>query len=173
MLCYILGPVKSVFARTATRVNPIEVEDCAAVVLELADGALATLSRDARLGRSRSRATASASAASPPRATRGPITIGHDPWTFTGDTPELAERIEAALARFAGQPEGFRGPILPLRRCPAREAEPPVTLADARASLELITAMYTAARTGQAVDLPIGKDHPGYAGWLPESAAGD
>src|SRR5262249_18040863 len=43
MLTYVLGPVKSVFARTATRVNPIEVEDCAAVSFELANGALATL----------------------------------------------------------------------------------------------------------------------------------
>ena len=38
MLCYILGPVKSIFARTATRVNPIEVEDCASVTLEMAKG---------------------------------------------------------------------------------------------------------------------------------------
>jgi hypothetical protein len=43
-----------------------------------------------------------------------------------------------------------------------------VTLADARISLELITAMYTSARAGQAVDLPLGRAHPGYAGWLPE-----
>src|SRR5439155_21418471 len=44
MLCYVLGPVKSVFARTTTRVNPIEVEDTAAIVLEMANGALASLS---------------------------------------------------------------------------------------------------------------------------------
>ena len=37
------GP-KSVFARTATRVNSIETEDCAALVLEMADGSFATLS---------------------------------------------------------------------------------------------------------------------------------
>jgi hypothetical protein len=38
--------------------------------------------------------------------------------------------------------------------------------------LELITAMYTSARTGQPVDLPLGRDHLGYAGWLPKEMAG-
>ena len=37
-------------------------------------------------------------------------------------------------------------------------------------SLELLTAAYHSARTGEAVQLPIGRDHPLYAGWLPEPA---
>ncbi len=41
----------------------------------------------------------------------------------------------------------------------------PVTLADARASLELITAIYESAVSGQRVTLPIPKDHPRYGGW--------
>ena len=44
LLTMILGPVRSVYARTATRVNRIETEDCAAAVLEMADGSFATLS---------------------------------------------------------------------------------------------------------------------------------
>jgi hypothetical protein len=47
----------------------------------------------------------------------------------------------------------------------------PVTLADARRSLELITALYHAAETGAAVTLPIEKDHPKYGSWRPEAAA--
>ena len=43
----------------------------------------------------------------------------------------------------------------------------PVTIADARASLELLTAAYHSARSGTAVRLPIGRDHPLYGGWLP------
>ena len=43
------------------------------------------------------------------------------------------------------------------------------TLADARVSQELITAMYYSAETGAGVDLPIGPDHPRYASWLPRS----
>ena len=32
------------FARLSTRVNPIETEDCAAIILEMASGALVTAS---------------------------------------------------------------------------------------------------------------------------------
>ena len=44
ILTEIMGPIRSVYARTATRVNPIETEDCAALALEMADGALVALS---------------------------------------------------------------------------------------------------------------------------------
>jgi hypothetical protein len=44
----------------------------------------------------------------------------------------------------------------------------PVTLADARLSLELVTAMYDSAQTSKAVELPIGEDHPKYGSWLPQ-----
>ena len=42
-VCHVLGPVANVFARTATRVNPIETEDCAVVSLEMRDGSLVSL----------------------------------------------------------------------------------------------------------------------------------
>src|SRR5208337_1509005 len=44
MVLYILGPIKSVFGRTSTRVNRIEVEDCVAMSIEMADGSLGTMS---------------------------------------------------------------------------------------------------------------------------------
>lgn len=44
LLTYLMGPVASVFARTATRVNPVEVEDCAVASLVMQSGALVSLS---------------------------------------------------------------------------------------------------------------------------------
>lgn len=44
LLTYVNGPIDRVFAHLATRVNPIEVEDCAAVSVSMASGAVATLS---------------------------------------------------------------------------------------------------------------------------------
>ena len=44
MLTFTLGPVRRVFARLATRVNPIETEDCAAIAFEMVSGALVTSS---------------------------------------------------------------------------------------------------------------------------------
>ena len=43
----------------------------------------------------------------------------------------------------------------------------PVTLADARASLELITACYHASETQSVIHLPIKSEHPRYGGWAP------
>ena len=44
-------------------------------------------------------------------------------------------------------------------------AEFPVTLQDARRSLELITALYASSDTGARVSLPIGSDHERYGNW--------
>jgi hypothetical protein len=42
----------------------------------------------------------------------------------------------------------------------------PVSLADARASLEMLTAIYYSAYTNLPVSLPLANDHPFYAGWI-------
>lgn len=166
MLSYILGPIKSVFARTATRVNPIEVEDCASVSLEMANGALA--SSTVTLGSvpeiSRHRFSFSGLTA---ESNTQPYNNSKDPWSFTGDTPELSEQIEEALTRFVPLPERFTGQFYRFHRALMDGTELPVTLQDARASLELITAMYHSSFTGQVVDLPLDQNHPRYSSWLP------
>ena len=62
MLTYLMGPVASVFAATATRVNAIEVEDCAASAWRWQSGALASLA--ATLGSQPTRSAGCASASS-------------------------------------------------------------------------------------------------------------
>jgi hypothetical protein len=47
----------------------------------------------------------------------------------------------------------------------------PVTAADSRRALEIVTAFYYSSRTHQEVVFPIGKDHPNYRSWLPEGFA--
>jgi predicted dehydrogenase len=166
MLCYVAGPVKNVFARATTRVNPVEVEDCAAVSLELADGSLATLAVTLGSAEQITRHRFCFEQLTAESNTR-PYSNSGDPWTFTGDTPEATARIEAALARFAPLPEGFEGQFYRLHAALRDDTPLPVALADARAALELLTAMYVSARNGQAVALPIGDEHPAYAGWAP------
>lgn len=166
MLCYVLGPIKSVFARTATRVNAIEVEDCAAVALEMADGSLGSLAVTLGSSAESTRHRFAFSSFSAESNTR-PYSNSGDPWSFTGDTPELASRIDETLTRFAPLPEGYAGQFYRFHEALVTGRELPVTLADARASLELVTAMYYSAQTGQAVELPLDADHPRYASWLP------
>lgn len=166
LLCYVLGPVKSVFARAATRVNAIEVEDTAAITLEMANGALASLSVTLGSSAEISRHRFTFQNFSAESNTR-PYTNSGDPWEFTADSPDLAVKIEEALARFNPLPESYAGQFYRFAEALETGGELPVTLVDARASLELITAFYHSAQTGQPVELPIGPDHPKYGSWLP------
>jgi predicted dehydrogenase len=168
LLYYIVGPAKRVFAHTAALVNPteIETEDTVAASLEMADGSLACLAvttgSSAEISRHRfcfSHLTA--------ESNTQPYTNTSDPWTFTGDSPELQQRIDEALSRFSPEPEGYVGQFARFHAAMQEGAEPPVTIADARAALELITAVYHAAETGRPVTLPISEDHPKYQGWQP------
>jgi predicted dehydrogenase len=167
MLYYILGPVKKVYARAVTRVNPIETEDCIAASLEMSDGSLASLSvttgSAAQISRHRfcfSNLTAESSLQ--------PYNNGAEPWTFTPDTPEDGKRIEEVLARFNPLPERYIGQMYRFAQALKNDEPFPVTLADARASIELITALYESIQTGKSVSLPIKKNHKKYNGWQPE-----
>jgi predicted dehydrogenase len=166
MLTQVVGPVRSVFARIATRVNPVETEDCAALSLELADGSLATsaatLGSHKEITRLRfcfEKLTAESNPA--------PYTPQFEPWTLVPASPEAGAEIEAALRDFDPGPQWFPGQLARFHAALGAGSELPVTIADARAALELITAAYHCAETGQAVALPIGKEHPKYASWRP------
>jgi len=161
---YVLGPVRRVSALLTTLVNPIETEDCGAIALEMADGSLCTLALTTGSAHEISRhrfCFANLSAES----NTAPYRSTHEPWTFTGDTPEIDERIAATLARFEPRPEGFAGQFSRFHQALESGTELPVTLADARASLELITAIYHSARTRAPVSLPLDPGHPLYGGW--------
>ncbi len=166
VLYYVLGPAKSVFARTTTLVNPIETDDCISASLQMADGSLASLSVTTGSAAEISRHRFCFSGLTAESNTE-PYRNTTDPWTFTGDTPELAQQIEEALVGLELLPEGFMGQMGRFYDALTSDVELPVTLSDARNSLELITAIYHSAATGQAVNLPLGTDHLKYAGWRP------
>jgi hypothetical protein len=69
--------------------------------------------------------------------------------------------IPPRTAWFARQYELFHDAL-------ATNAPFPVTLADARASIELITALFASDATGRSVALPITAEHPLYGGWVPQ-----
>jgi predicted dehydrogenase len=160
-----LGPARKVYAATATRVNDVETEDCAAAALTFADGSLATFAvtlgaadDTSRLRYHFEHLTAQSSLA--------PYTMSAEPWTWIPTNDAAAKRIADGLADFRARPEGFVGQFERFHEAMSDGSELPVTLADARTSLELLTALYHSAKTGSAVDLPIRADHPAYRGWL-------
>lgn len=164
LMCEVLGPVASVHARTARRLNGNETEDMAVLSLEFASGALGTSSvtLGAREQMSRLRVVFDGLVG---ESGRHPYNPGHEPWTFPHDDPAAAARIAAALEDFVPLPERFPGQFLRMHRAIAAGSALPVTLADARRSIELLTASYWSAHSGETVTLPIGPDHPFYHGW--------
>jgi len=170
LVYYVLGPARSVTAHMATRVNPTETEDCVTASLEMADGSLCSLAvttgSTAEISRHRfcfENLSAESNTA--------PYRNSREPWTFVGDSPEIDARIAEVLRDFVPEPEGFAGQFRRFHDAVASGIELPVTLADARAAIELITALYHAARTRQPVSLPLAADHPLYGGWQPPHLA--
>jgi predicted dehydrogenase len=166
LLAWLMGPVASAFVRTATRVNQIEVEDCAVASLVMRSGALASLAATVGSHREISRlrlcfehVTFESSLA--------PYSPGDDPWQIIPASPEVGQWIAEALADYRPLPSRYEGQFDAYHEALTTGAPLPVTLADARISLELITALYHSAATGVPVTLPIEPDHPSYAGWAP------
>jgi predicted dehydrogenase len=170
ILTYLMGDVASVFARTATRVNTIEVEDCAVASLVMESGALASLAATLGSAKEISRLRLCFEHVTF-ESSQAPYAPGDDPWQILPTSPEAEARIAQALEGWAFVPSRFEGLMASYHHALATGGPLPVTLADARRSLELITALYHAAETGAAVTLPIEKNHPKYGSWRPEAAA--
>lgn len=165
LLTEVLGPVRRVQALVATRVNCIETEDCAAACLEMADGTLVTLSvtlgsaeEITRLRFCYAHLTVESALA--------PYRPATDPWRFVPRDPGTAAEVKRQLENFQPGPEGFQGLFAELADGLDAGEDPPVTIADARRSIELATALYYAAATREAVELPLRTSHPAYGGWL-------
>ena len=100
--------MSSVFARTTTRVNPIETEDCAALSIEMADGALVTLSvtlgGEAEISRLRLYFDGLTV-----ESNHSPYNAGTAPWTFIAADPDRQKAIDAAVAEVKSLPERNTG----------------------------------------------------------------
>lgn len=164
VLYSVLGPAKFVSAHLATRVNPIETEDCAAIALQMADGSLATLAVTTGSTRqiTRHRFCFRNLVA---ESNEMPYGNTQDPWTFIGDDPQIDRKIQSALEQFSPPATGLKAQFLGFHQAVISRDALPLTLQEARQSIELLTAIYASARAKQAVSLPIGKDHPDYDGW--------
>tara|TARA_R110002124_G_scaffold1797_18_gene11615 strand:+ start:8503 stop:9567 length:1065 start_codon:yes stop_codon:yes gene_type:complete len=166
MLNYVHGACAEVFAYGDTLVNKIEVEDTMALSIKMANGSLAALSMTlgSRKEISRLRFCFSDLVA---ESIIEPYTMGRDPWTFITNDPAHQAKIDEALASYQLHEDGYTRQFELFHQSIVNGGEPPVTLQDARSSLELVTAAYQSQRTGQPTALPIRPDHPLYNSWLP------
>ena len=166
MLNYVHGACAEVFAYGDTLVNKIEVEDTMALSIKMANGSLAALSMTlgSRKEISRLRFCFSDLVA---ESIIEPYTMGRDPWTFITNDPAHQAKIDEALGSYQLHEDGYTRQFELFHQSIVNGGEPPVTLQDARSSLELVTAAYQSQRTGQPTALPIRPDHPLYSSWLP------
>jgi predicted dehydrogenase len=166
LMMMVMGPVRRLTAFTATRVNPIQTEDCAAISFEMESGALVTssITLGAATDTTRIRFCFEGLTAESGSSPYAPATGA---WRFIAREPYDQARIDAVIASAPPGLTGFAGFLEAnaeaLEGRPGRE----VTAEDGRRSIELVTAIYQAAREGRAVSLPLGPDSPLYAKWAP------
>ena len=151
ILCEVLGPIASVHARTSNRLNRNETEDMAVLSLAFENGAFATSSvtLGSRQETSRLRfcfdelVAESGLCALQPRPR--PLDL---PERRPGRRPAASPRRSRTSSRCPSASSASSTACTP----PSPAAAPlPVTLTDARRSIELLTAAYYSALTGEAV----------------------
>lgn len=171
LFVYLMGPIVSLYGRTATRVNDIEVEDCVSASVELASGALGSFT--ATLG--------SADEITRIRLVFENVTFESDHAAYNPGAAlwTILPRNDATKAAIEAQLEDWQ-PVAPRFETQMRrfwdalegQAPLPVTSADSRRALEIVTAFYHSSETRTEVSLPIGPGHPKYRSWLPASHGG-
>jgi predicted dehydrogenase len=167
ILTRVLGPVRTVFAQLATRVNDIEVEDCAAISLVMADGSLASLSATLGAAENISRLKFVFDDLTALGDSPNPYRPALAPWHFQGKTAAIDAALRDTLRGCVPGRESFEHQFAAVHDTLRHGTPAPVTLQDARAALELVTAIYASAASGQAVSLPITPQHPGFKDWRP------
>ena len=167
---YLMGDLKSLYGRVATRVNPIEVEDCVSASVELKSGALgsftATLGSADEITRIRL-----AFENLTMESDHSPYNPGAALWKILPRNDRTKDAIAALLKDWKNVPPRFETQMARFYETLASGAPLPVTSADSRRALEIVTAFYHSSRTHQEVTFPIDREHPNYQSWLPEGAA--
>jgi predicted dehydrogenase len=166
ILTYLMGPVSRLFGRVATRVNDIEVEDCISASCALESGALASLTATLGSQEEISRIRIAFEHVTF-ESDHAPYQPGTEPWRIIPASPEATARIEAVLAGFKHVPPRYNGQFALFHEALMTGAPLPVTSADARRALELVTAFYQSSETHEDAALPIGPGHPKYDSWVP------
>lgn len=167
ILAWIGGAPSTLNATVATRVNDIETEDCAVASATTVDGALMSMS--ATLGATTESSTLRWCFRDVTiESSSSPYDPAADPWTFEFPNSETAERAEEIWAELPDGGSQYTGQFQNFVDCIDSGDEFQVTLADATASLELVTAWYYSARNNVAQSFPIDESHPYWESWMPE-----
>jgi len=172
LLLWLIGPPAQVACFKTTRVNPIEVEDCAVASLRMVDGSLASITATLGSARQVTRLRLCFENVTFERTgyDEDSARPGNEPWIILPKDADIGRAIDAKLGEVEPQRSWFARQYELYADAIASGAPLPVTLADARAAIELITAMFESDENRSVVELPINAGHPKYDGWLPAQA---
>ena len=171
LLSMIFGPVSNVFAKLTTRVNNIEVEDCAALSIEMANGALVTssITLGAANNTSRLRFCFEGLTAESGASSKKPYNPGDDDWKFLQRDPITQNQIDQILSKVKQPKSWYAGMFDEIANKLDGTLSDEVTLLDARKSLEFVTAAYYSSRQNKIIKFPIDQENPLYDSWLPKN----
>ena len=164
MMTWLMGPVEAVFGRLTTRAHDIETEDTASASLRFASGALGSLTANVASQDEYSRLYLAFENVTF-ESTREPYAVGKGPWTMTIRDPGIRAEVEALVASLPDPGNRFTGQMRAFHHALETGAPPPVSVADARDAIALLTAFYMSAESGREVTLPLPDADPGRAGW--------
>lgn len=162
---HLVGDVRQVAAFIDTRVNPIETEDCAAISMRTTEGAMITSSVTLGSAGNISRLRACFEHLTVTSSDE-PYQVCSAPWTFRATDPDKQAEVDLIVQAAPEIPPRFPGFFADIHRYLTDEPDLYLpTLYEAYHSIELITAFYASARSGQVLTLPLGRDHPLFGGW--------
>ena len=170
LISMIFGSVSNVFAKLTTRVNNIEVEDCAALAIEMDNGSLVTSSITLGAANDTSRlrfcfdGLTVESAASPDK----PYNPADDDWEFLARKPVTQNQVDEIISKVNKPKSWYAGMFNEIGNKLDGKNSDEVKLLDARKSVEFVTAIYDSSRQGKNISLPINKDNPLYNSWVPK-----
>ena len=159
LLTHAFGPVAEVSAVLATRTNPIETEDCAAIAFTMKNGATAASSITLGAADDTSRLRLIFDDITV-ESTRLPYTPGEADWTFQARAREQQGAVDHIVASVSCANEGFTGFCAAVADALDGVMGAEVTLSDGIASIELAAAIYQSDRSGQRISLPLDRCLP-------------
>lgn len=163
-LCSILARPKSVYSNADTLNHDIETDDVSSSVIRLEDGSIANINVTSCSHTDMSSVKIICGNVLA-ESNEHPYSTSSWPWSFTSSDNNIQEQIDQIVNEADRENEGrlHHSQMRDFIVCLQEGREPPVTITEARRSLELITGIYKSAFTGEPVEFPIHRDDPFYS----------
>ena len=162
-LIYILGDISWVAAELDALKYNIEIEDTGAVILRFKNGAIGAIhaSVNAHVQRSHLEIIGAKMEAI---SSEDPYCVAYEPWQFKSVDPNYEKKIHTYLAEknYQFEPASHNRLGEDFVNAIVHNRQPAVNASEIRRSLQVLTAIYKANRTGTRVELPIRTDDEFY-----------